>query len=122
MDIEKLKKAVLAYASGKFDAVTAAETVQLLAEGAAAYLDEHPEPNPEHEAVAARFRAGMRETEDGKPDGTREGLAKCVTMIETWLPECLPANAKGQVHFARAMMESVSDEIAAYLKATGNPA
>lgn len=77
---------------------------------------EDREPNPEHEKRAADFRARQRATEDGEPDGTREGLEQCVRMLDTYAPECFPANEQGQVHFARAMMESVADEIREFLK------
>ena len=74
-------------------------------------------PNPKHEELAAKFRAGSREG-DGKPEGTRESLERCAKMLDTYGPDLFPANDKGQVHFARAMMESVADEIRAFL-ATG---
>lgn len=50
-----------------------------------------------------------------KPDGTLESLAVTAQMIETWGPECWPANEHGQVDFARAMMESAAAEIRAFL-------
>lgn len=63
---------------------------------------------------AAELWAATREG-DGKPEGTRESLARCAKMLNTYAPECFPANEKGQVDFARAMMESAADEITAYL-------
>jgi len=75
-----------------------------------------PAPSATNEERAAAFRALIRNG-DGKPDGTREGLAQCATMLDTYGPECFPANEQGQVHFARAMMESVTDEIRAFLAA-----
>lgn len=84
---------------------------------ALAYLAEHPDPNPAHEETAAKFRAEQR-AGDGKPDGTREGLEQCARMLDTYAPDLYPANEHGQVHFARAMMESVADEIRAFLAAT----
>lgn len=40
-----------------------------------------------------------------------EELRACVTMIRTWIPEVFPANERGQVHFVRAVVESVADTI-----------
>jgi hypothetical protein len=71
-------------------------------------------PNPEYEALAAKFRFASRGGDDG-PEGTRESLERCAKMLDTYAPDLFPANDKGQVHFARAMMESVADEIRAYL-------
>jgi hypothetical protein len=71
----------------------------------------------EYEDLAAQFRAAQRATEDGKPDGSCEALERCAKMLDTYGPECFPANDKGQVHFARAMMESTADEIRAFLYA-----
>ncbi len=73
---------------------------------------EAEEPN---EALAATYRAESRTTEDGKPEGTVESLQRCVSMLNTYAPDCFPANSKGQIHFARGMMESTADEIAAFL-------
>jgi hypothetical protein len=68
------------------------------------------------EALAAQFRAEINATEDGKPDGTRESLAVCAKMLNTYAPDLFPANEIGQVHFARVMMEGVADEIEAFLR------
>jgi hypothetical protein len=87
---------------------------------ALAYLAEHLEPNPEHEATAAKFRAEQRQG-DGSPDGARESLERCARMLDTYAPDLYPANEKGQVHFARATMESVADEIRAYLASGYEP-
>lgn len=77
-----------------------------------AYLAEHPEPNPAHEELAAKYRAaGMR------AEGTPFALLQCVNTIETYAPECLPADENGQIHFVRAVLETVSDEIRAHLAA-----
>lgn len=65
-----------------------------------------------NEQLAAKLRA---EDRDHGPEGTRESLERCAKMLDTYAPECFPANEQGQVHFARAMMESVADEIRAYL-------
>lgn len=74
-------------------------------------------PAKPNEKRAAELRAACR-AGDGKPEGTRESLERCATMLDTYGPEHFPANELGQVHFVRAMMESVSDEIRAYLEAT----
>ena len=66
------------------------------------------------EALAREFRISSRQT-DGKPEGTRESLKRCANMLDMYAPEIFPANDKGQVDFGRAMMESVVDEITAFL-------
>lgn len=48
-------------------------------------------------------------------EGTLDGLAMVVRMIETWGPETFPVNEFGQIHFGRAMLESAAGEIKAYL-------
>jgi hypothetical protein len=55
-----------------------------------------------------------RSPEDG-PDGTLESLATVATMLETYGPECFPANEQGQVDFARSMMDSAAEEIRAFI-------
>lgn len=67
-----------------------------------------------HEALAKRFREQSHAGES--VEGTRESLAQCARMLDQYAPECFPANEKGQVHFARAMMESVADEIKKFLE------
>jgi hypothetical protein len=52
---------------------------------------------------------------EAAPDGTLDSLATCATMLETYGPDCFPANEKGQVHFARAMMDSTAAEIRTFL-------
>jgi hypothetical protein len=73
-----------------------------------------PEPTPEGERLAQQYRA---ETSKEHTEGTREALERCVRMLNTYAPECFPANEQGQIHFARAMMEGVADEITKYLAA-----
>jgi hypothetical protein len=41
-------------------------------------------------------------------------------MIRKWLPESFPANEKGQVHFVRAVMESVASTIERALDGKSN--
>ena len=72
---------------------------------------------PESENKAAAFRAEQLNG-DGKPEGTSESLARCAIMLDEYTPDLFPANEKGQVPFARAIMESVADEIRAFLKAS----
>lgn len=74
-----------------------------------------------NEQKARLFRLQQLNSEDGKPEGTRESLETCARMLDTYGPECFPANELGQVDFARAMMESVADNIRAYLDATRAP-
>ena len=40
-----------------------------------------------------------------------DDLRQSAVMIRTWVPEVFPANERGQVPFARAIMESVADVI-----------
>lgn len=70
-------------------------------------------------AGEAQLRAWRDRDPDAKPDGTKEGLATCAAMLETWGPECFPANGHGQVDFARAMMDATASEIRAFLAASG---
>ena len=67
-----------------------------------------------NETLAAKWRAEIAASEDGKPEGTLEALQRCATMIDTYYADLFPANEQGQIHFARAMMESVSEEIKAF--------
>ena len=73
-----------------------------------------PQP-PTGEQIHALWRAALQNTPDGKAEGTRESLAMCARMIDTYAPDLDPANEKGQVSFSRAMMESVAEEIKAFL-------
>lgn len=52
---------------------------------------------------------------DHVPDGTIDSLETCAAMLETYGPDCFPANEHGQVHFARSMMDATAEEIRAYL-------
>lgn len=79
------------------------------------------ELSPESRAKAEyAYKSACLADLESAPDGTRESLAMVAEMIETWGPECWPANKHGQVDFARAMMESAAAEIRAFLK--GQPA
>lgn len=40
-----------------------------------------------------------------------EGAERSAKALRRWGPECFPADANGQVHFARALMESVADDL-----------
>lgn len=76
----------------------------------------------EHDIKAAgeaNYQAYRRALPDVGADGTREGLATVLRMIDEYAADALPANEQGQVHFARAMLESASDEIRAFLTNTG---
>ncbi len=53
-----------------------------------------------------------------EPEGTAEALAQCATMLEVYGPECWPANAEGQVAFARSMADCTAREIRAFLART----
>jgi hypothetical protein len=71
----------------------------------------------ENEALAARLRAETAKG-DGAPEGTLESLERCARMLNQYAPDCFPANEQGQIDFARAMMESVADEIMAFIANT----
>jgi hypothetical protein len=45
-----------------------------------------------------------------QPD-TVEELRQSARMIRRWIPDCFPENEKGQVHFVRAVVESVATVI-----------
>ena len=74
-----------------------------------------------NEQKARMFRLQQLNSEDGKPEGTRESLETCARMLDTYGPELYPANEFGQVSFSRAMMESVADNIRAFLDANKAP-
>lgn len=61
------------------------------------------------------YRARCAEDPEMKPEGTREALATCASMLEEYGPDCLPANEQGQAPFARIMLDAVAAEIRAYL-------
>ena len=63
------------------------------------------------EQLAKQYRAEHA----GRVEGTRESLLRCATMLYTYAPDLFPANESGQIHFARAMMDSVADEIRKFL-------
>ena len=50
-------------------------------------------------------------------EGTRESLERCANMLDEYAPDMFPASELGQIHMERSMMESVADEIRAFLKA-----
>lgn len=72
---------------------------------------------PEVKAKLFRLSSGMGEN---KPEGTREELEMCARMIDTYAADAFPANELGQIHFGRAMMESVADTIRAFLTDQSN--
>lgn len=59
------------------------------------------------EELARKFRISHAD----EIEGTQESVLRCATMLDTYGPDCFPANELGQIHFARAMMESTADEI-----------
>ncbi len=78
------------------------------------------EPSP-GEVLAAKYRHSDCRDPDSKPEGTAETLLRCANMLDTYGPDCFPANELGQIHFARAMMESTADEIRAYFRSLPPP-
>ncbi len=65
----------------------------------------------------AQLAAAHAADPEAQPDGTRESLATCATMLETYGPECFPPNEQGQVDFARCIMDATAAEIRAFLAA-----
>ena len=67
--------------------------------------------------------ASYRAWADSQPvepeDATVESLTVCATMLETYAPDCFPANEAGQVSFARSMMDATVRCLRAYLAANG---
>lgn len=100
------------------DAITALQAQRYANPGGSTAWGLDGQPNPvmrESELMAKALRHHTNIDHDGQPEGTLESLLTCVNMIETYTPESLPANEHGQVHFARAMLESAADEIKAYV-------
>lgn len=62
------------------------------------------------EANYQAYCAACRSDEQIEPELT-------LRMIETWSPEVLPANERGQVHFARIMLDSAASTIRFLLQA-----
>lgn len=94
-------------------AQTTSSFTQEEAQSLAAYLVEHHAPIEANEEKARALSADEPDT----AAGTLEELALSATMLERWGPETFPANSLGQVHFARAMMESTAKTIRAFLAA-----
>lgn len=70
------------------------------------------------EAIAegeADYQAFCSASLDHQPEGTLEDLAMCARMIDRYKVDVDPANGQGQVSFARAMLESASRQIHAFL-------
>jgi len=72
------------------------------------------EPRPAADGEA-KLKAWRESDPDAKPDGTLEALETCASMLETYMPECLPANEHGQVDFIRCMTDATAAEIRAFL-------
>jgi len=70
-----------------------------------------PSLHPEGEATARRFRRSTPRR------GSKAELRRVVQMIERWAPVTEPVNALGQASFPRALMDSASDTIRAFLRA-----
>lgn len=66
-----------------------------------------------------RDLAAWRATaEGGTADGTRESLAIVAQSLETYGPECFPADEQGKISFERALFDAGAIEIRAFLAAT----
>ncbi len=57
----------------------------------------------------------------GVPADLIEDLRLGAVGIRTWMPETLPANEQGQVHFARVLAEAAAESIEAILPALTTP-
>lgn len=71
------------------------------------------QPQRSYDDLAAAYHA--KSITEAPPSGTREELGGAAAMLEAWAPDTFPANERGQVHFARAMMDSVASTIRAFL-------
>lgn len=69
---------------------------------------------PEGEAKYRQYCAEIEPDLDAASD--REDLHLTVRMLEAWAPDALPANEHGQVHFARAMLDSAARSLRQALK------
>lgn len=56
--------------------------------------------------------------EPSEPDDLREEMRLAAASIRQWMPETLPANEAGQIHFARLLAESAAEAIEQYLATT----
>lgn len=56
--------------------------------------------------------------EPPEPDDPREEMRLAAASIRQWIPETLPTNEAGQIHFARALAESAAEAIERYLATT----
>lgn len=69
----------------------------------------------------ANYRAYCAADPDHVHDGTIDELKLVARMIDEYAADALPANEHGQIHFARAMLESAGGAIKAYLAALKEP-
>lgn len=66
----------------------------------------------EGELSYQEYRRTLTEHSDEPAD-----LPRVLRMLERWGPDALPANEKGQIPFARALLESAEDAIRKHLEA-----
>lgn len=95
-------------------AETTASLTQEEAQTLAYYLVQHHRPIAENEALA-RANLDAIIADMGAPEDPREEIERSARMLETYGAECFPANAVGQVHMVRAMMESAAYSIRQFL-------
>ncbi len=67
----------------------------------------------ERVAKAQREAAKRADPEGYKPDATPGGLRRMAATLEHWVPEAMPANDVGQVHFVRCLTESAAEALRA---------
>lgn len=72
-------------------------------------------PKSEAERFYADSIAKLRQEMDPLDTEPPE-LEKAIAFAKRWLPEALPANALGQVHFARALAESLIESAEKHLR------
>lgn len=77
------------------------------------------------QAVFDAVERALTKTAEPQSVGVPADLLEKVRMgavgIRTWMPETLPANEQGQVHFARALAEAAAEAIEAILPALTTP-
>lgn len=68
-------------------------------------------PEAKGEASYQAYRRAMAEEFADEP----ADLPGTLRMLDEWGPDALPANESGQIHFARALLESAADAIRKHL-------
>lgn len=71
--------------------------------------------------IAVEFANEFGDTQPPAPSVELiEDLRLAASSIRQWMPETLPANEQGQIHFARLLAESAAEAIEAFLAVTNH--